>query len=249
MADDIIPMPVHEGPYRTPRSIIDAVSDIQQYTVMESDGVSDIPEGFLTIRRYLAYVNIGFIYGLGDNLLVWIISPFLYGVLFNYISIFGHDIPTLFDKAFTFILSKYITFGLLFLMIYLLLRAKGNLSRGCTSALSSGYALALVIRAIVFLFIYRYLYSVWPDVCAYVYNLGEGLKNFGLPFPFIQSVSSYITYMATRMADTQDILLLTSNYETFFSLAMLAALGGAYIGIRLIGGRLSANPYFKRFDS
>jgi len=244
MTESVIPIPMQEGPYRMPKSIVDAVSDIQQYAVMESEGVSDIPESFLTLRRYLAYVNIGFIYGLGDNILVWIISPFLYGVLFNLIPIFGHSDLTLFDKIFAFILSKYITIGLLSLMIFLLYRAKGTLSRGCTSALVSGYAAALLSRTFVFLFAYRYLYVVWPDICHWIYNLGTGLERFS---SHLHSLSLRITYIATKLADIRHILLITSTYETLFSCIMLLVLAAMYAVIRVVLGRRSSNPYYGRF--
>ena len=126
MSDDVVTIPTQEGPYRIPKSIIDAVSDIQQYAVMESEGISDIPEGYLTLRRSMAYVSIGFSYGLGDNVLLWVISPFVYAVIFNLFPIFGHKHLTLIDKVFAFILSKYITIGLLSLMIFCCLRPKGH---------------------------------------------------------------------------------------------------------------------------
>ena len=247
MADDIMPMPMEGGSsFRMPKSIIDAVSDIQQYAVMESEGISDIPESFFTIRRRLAYMNLGFIYGLGDNLLVWIISPFLYGVLFNYISIFGHDSLTLFDKIFVLILSKYITMGLLSLMVFLLFKGKGTLSRGCTSAIISGYAAALLTRMAVFLFAYRSLYIAWPNICRWLYNFGAGFDPFGSYFHFLHPLSSYITCTAAKFLNMRHILLITSNYETVFSCVMLIVLAVMYMATTIIWKR-STNPYYGRF--
>jgi len=242
MSDDVVTIPSAEGPYRVPKSIVDAISDIQQYTVMESEGITDIPEGYLTLRRTLAYVNIGFKYGLGDNVLVWVLSPFLYGVLFNKFSIFGHTTLSLFDKVYTFILSKYITIGLLTLMIYILFKAKGNISKGCSFSLVSGYSLALLIRTIVFLFVYRFAYANWPKICKAIYNTGDSIVKF-LPGP-----GNYLMILAYKMTDLRDILLITSNYETVFSFIMLIIISLLLAFMKFFNKR-SSNPYFGRFGT
>ena len=241
MSDDVITIPMEETSYRIPKSIVDAISDIQQYTVMESEGISDIPEGYFTLRRSLAYVNIGFKYGLGDNFIVWFISPFLYGVLFNMFPIFGRKDLTLFDKIFAFTLSKYITVGLLTLMIYLLFKAKGTLSKGCSSSLISGYSIALLLRMVVFLFAYRYLYSVWPVICQSIYNFGFKISRY-LPV-----VAEKIQLVSIKMTTVREILLITSTYETIFSLAMLLFIGCIWLSLKFVR-RKSLNPYYGRFD-
>jgi len=238
--EDVIPMPMQEGSYRIPRSIIDAVSDIQQYTVMESEGISDIPESFLTLRRYLAYTNIGFVYGFGDNIIVWLVSPFLYGVLFNMIPIFGRTHLGIFDKVFAFILGKYITVGLLALMIMLLSKAKGTLSRGCANAIVVGYLAALMIRACVFLFVYRYLYQVWPSICSGIYMLGDKISRF------LPNLADHVQSAAMWLLSVRSILLTTSNYETLFSLFMVLTLV-VIVAVKRVSEKGINNPYYGRF--
>lgn len=62
-------------------NIIDAISQIQQFAVIEQDG-TEIPEDFLTVRGRLNFFNIGFghgfIEGLMFALLMAVIMPFLY---------------------------------------------------------------------------------------------------------------------------------------------------------------------------
>ena len=45
-------VPVSSSPHASPRNMIDAISEIQQYHIIERTG-QDIPSDFLTMRTYL----------------------------------------------------------------------------------------------------------------------------------------------------------------------------------------------------
>jgi len=256
MAEDVIPVNAQDGPYRIPKSLIDAISDIQQYSVMESKGASDIPSDYFTLRRKLAYMNIGFIYGLGDNVLLWLVSPFLYAVLYNYLPLFGRTHPTFFDKLFTFVLSKYITVSLLSLMIYLLSRVKGTLTKGCITSLVGGYSFALFIRAFVFLFFYRWLYAIWPSMCNGIANfavkiagLADGAQRFFRNHPptWMYSLAEKLELVADKLLELRPVVLATSNYETLFSLLTIVVLLITWYWFMVLKTRKVKNPYYGRF--
>ena len=256
MPEDVITMPAQEGPYRIPTSLIDAISDIQQYAdTIEAGGRTQIPEGFLTLKRRLAYLNIGFIYGLGDNVVLWVISPFAYAVLFGLLPLFGRYHLTLFDKAFAFILSKYVTVGLLSLMIYLLTRIKGPLTKGCVSSLVSGYGVALFIRAVVFLLVYRWLYGIWPLVCGKIASGGDHLLDWagrlerwqGTPLPsLLEHTGNRLLAFAEWLGTLRPVILVTSNYETLFAVLMIVILLGTWFYFAWRAKSVT-NPYYERF--
>jgi len=244
MSEDVVTVPAEgegQGIYRVPKSLIEAISDIQDYAVMESEGATDIPANFLTLRRTLGYTSLGFLYGLGDNAIVWIISPMLYAILFSSFPIFGHRLPGLFDKIFAFILAKYTTIGLLSFMAFAATKAKGTISKGCAFSLVAGYGASLVIRAIVFLFLYRWLYTVWPHVCRGVYLLSLHLKNS-------PGLSLHLYRASVFLSQKRWLLLTTSNYETIFSLLELGLLVFVWLYFTKIKTRRVQNPFYGRFS-
>ena len=257
MTEDVVLMHKQEGPYRIPPSLIDAISDIQQYAdTIESKGQTQIPEGFLTLKRRLAYLNIGFVYGLGDSIILWVISPFMYAVLFDLLPLFGRYDLSLFDKAFALILSKYVTIGLLSSMIYLLTRIRGALTRGCVSSLVGGYAVAIFVRAIVFLLVYRWLYEFWPSITGKVNEIGNRLlatadslatKWSQTPLPgILEGLGNRLVSLSDWLQGVRPIILTTSNYETVFAVVMILILLVTW-GVFSLRRKMVNNPYYEKF--
>lgn len=257
MPEDVVLINKQGSSYPLPPSLIDAISDIQQYAdAIESKGQTQIPEGFLTLKRRLAYLNIGFVYGLGDSIILWVISPFMYAVLFDLLPIFGRYEPNLFDKAFALILSKYVTVGLLSTMIYLLTRIRGSLTRGCVSSLVGGYATALFVRAVVFLLVYRWLYKVWPSITEKLNEIGDQVLATAdslapewskTPLPgLLEGLGDGLISFADWLEKIRPIILTASNYETIFAVVIILILLVTWVVFGL-WRRAVNNPYYERF--
>ena len=244
MEEDIVVVPHETGPYREPHSLIDALSDIQQYIVMESNGQVNFPEHYLTPRRKLAYFQIGFTYGFGESLFHFLIAPLFYGVLFNYFTVFGKSSVSFIDKVYVFILTKYLSVALLTVFLILFAKAKGPLSGGCTNAMAAGYTASLVIRVLAALLGYRLIYSIWPEILQKVYNLAN--KFFSYDLSLLQFSGKILISIANFFAPLNKLFLISSNYETLFSGAMFLVLILTWVFFKLIQKK-QLNPYYQRF--
>jgi len=251
MPEDVVVVPENQGGggYKLPPSLIDAISDIQQYAVMESEGATDMPADYGTPRRLIAYFNIGFNYGIGDGLLLLIFAPFLYAVLMGILPIFGKNSLDLFDKIYVFLLSKYFSVGLFFLMIYVLTKAKGSVSRALAFSLVGGYSSACVLRVFVFAFLYRILYFKWNWVENFLYEKYQvfwqagGTDLLGRLYSFL----GFFFYKMFLLARTiKPVLITTSNYESIFHLVMLFAIGVMWFYFTQVRKAVK-NPFYGRF--
>ncbi len=253
---DVVPVPENQGGYRIPKSLLDAISDIQQYSVMESEGATDIPPGYATPKRKIAYFNIGFIYGVGDSILLFIMSPFLYASISGILPVFGKEVMSLFDKFYVFLLSKYLSIGLFFLMCYALSLAKGNVSRSLSYSLIAGYVSATILRVIVFLFGYRIFYFHIPEIQQWLYNMAYTFYMESQTSPmkgFLPKVWFWLGFVFERLIylleTIKPVVIKTSDYETVFGMLILILTGAIWFYFEKIRGTLMRNPFYGRFGN
>src|SRR3990170_4348392 len=93
-----------QPPPAKPKGLIDALSEIQQYYVVERQG-SLIPEDFFTYGGKLAFFEVGFKGAFLSGMLTAVLIPFGMGVFQRYIPVFGTYEPSFFDRLFAIILS------------------------------------------------------------------------------------------------------------------------------------------------
>ncbi len=146
-----------QAPPPKPKGLLDAISEIQQYYVVERSG-SAIPEDFFTISGRLAFFEVGFKGGFISGLVSALLSPFAIGVIERYIPIFGDTNPTLFDTIFAFFLSLSYTLG--YAMFYAGLGKYyiGTISKAAVKNLLSGLASGVVFKTVVAFVGFHYLY-------------------------------------------------------------------------------------------
>ncbi|HWP91825.1 MAG TPA: hypothetical protein VNN20_06475 [Thermodesulfobacteriota bacterium] len=132
-----------------PAGLIDAISEIQQYYIIEKTG-QDIPPEFLTIRGVLTFFTVGFKNGLVEGLLLGLFLPLAWGVWEGKIPVFGGIQHDLFTRLFVFILgfgisvSIMVLFGIILAKYYI-----GNLTRRAVDALVWGRAASLTFKGIL----------------------------------------------------------------------------------------------------
>ena len=96
-----------------PKGLLDAISEIQQYYVVERSG-STIPVDFFTLGGKLAFFEVGFKGGFLCGLISAFLTPIAIGVIEKYIPIFGSYDATLYDKFFAFLIAVSFTVGYAF---------------------------------------------------------------------------------------------------------------------------------------
>lgn len=101
--------------YERPKSVIEALSELQQYGALLGD--EEIPEDFWTLKQSIDFMTVGIKESLKAGLFSVLLMPFSLGVVRKMIPIFGEAEPSLFDKVFAMMLSMGYSLGYAFLVL------------------------------------------------------------------------------------------------------------------------------------
>ena len=153
-----------------PKGLISAISDIQQFYVIESQG-QDIPAEFLTLEGSLDFFRIGATSGFKEGLFLILLFP----VFSFYLLPFVFHAP---DMIMTLMLNSVPYLPVIIntiLCIYISRYYVGNLTRKAVNSLFVGRALMLIAKAIFIYIGYYILFKMsTPDrVWSVVKNLGN----------------------------------------------------------------------------
>lgn len=149
-------VPISSSPHTSPRSMIDAISEIQQYHIIERTG-QDIPSDFLTMRGTLTFFLVGFRSGFWEGAFLGLLLPLAWGVWEEVIPAFGGT-ADLFGKCLVFLFG----FGISLMMTVVLggILASyygGNLTRKAVNSLVWGRAVSLVAKGILIFLVFNLL--------------------------------------------------------------------------------------------
>ena len=159
------------SPVPKPAGLIDAISEIQQYYIIEKTG-QDIPPEFLTIRGVMTFFTVGFKNGFIEGIILGIFLPIAWGVWEDKIPVFGSTTHDLFTKLFIFMLSFGISLSLMLLFGIILARYYiGNLTRRAIDSLVWGRAISLTVKGLVIFAVYYVLVLFWTP--ENVWKVGE----------------------------------------------------------------------------
>jgi hypothetical protein len=159
------------SPVSKPAGLIDAISEIQQYYIIEKTG-QDIPPEFLTIRGVMTFFTVGFKNGFIEGIILGIFLPIAWGVWEDKIPVFGSLEHDLFTKLFIFMLSFGISLSLMLLFGIILSRYYiGNLTRRAIDSLVWGRAISLTVKGLAIFAVYYVLVLFWTP--ENVWKVGE----------------------------------------------------------------------------
>ena len=138
-----------------PRDLLSAISEIQQFYVIESKG-QNIPAEFLTLERTIDFFKIGIKSGFHEGLALVILFPvfhfYLFPFVFQKLDLFSHILfgcipylPLIINTLMCSYISRYYV---------------GNITRKGINALLSGRALSLLLKAFLVYVIYLILYRI-----------------------------------------------------------------------------------------
>ena len=152
-----------------PLNLISAISEIQQFYVIESKG-QDIPAEFLTLERTIDFFKIGLKSGFNEGLALVLLFPvfhlYLLPFVFLHLDWFSHllfsaipYLPLIINTLMCSYISRYYV---------------GNITRKAINALLSGRALSLLLKAFLVYVLYLILFRLsTPE------NLARLARHFG----------------------------------------------------------------------
>jgi hypothetical protein len=153
-------------------NIIDAISLIQQFAVMESSDY-EIPEDFLTLRGSLNFFNVGFgngfIEGLIFTILLALIMPIMHS---DYLTaILATKFPLAKSRLFLWMLNLSPLLIAVILCSYLSRYRIGKITKKAVDALLVGRMFSLLIKMVI-VFVLLILFYRYNEVLAYYSALG-----------------------------------------------------------------------------
>lgn len=148
------------NPRDKPKSLIEAISDIQMYAAMEREG-QPLPEEYLLLRERVGFAEVGLKGGLGSTLISGLMLPLSIAVIQHLFPIFGTFEPSWFDQTFALILG--VSFQLGYNMVTALNLAACYLGAWCRKAIWALYGGLLLGKGLVVFFLfwfYHWLYFI-----------------------------------------------------------------------------------------
>ncbi len=162
------------------KNIVDAISQIQQFAVMERSDY-EIPEDFLTLRGSLNFFSIGFgngfIEGMVFTLLLAIIMPLTHSEYL--MAMVSASFPLARSRVFLWILNLLPVIIAVVLCSYLSRYRIGKIARRAVDALLVGRMFSLIIKAII-IFVFLILLYNYNEVIAS--SLGNTLAKINYGF-------------------------------------------------------------------
>ncbi len=162
------------------KNIIDAISQIQQFAVMENSDY-EIPEDFLTIRGTLNFFNVGFgngfIEGMVFAVLLAVIMPVMHSdYLMELVAV---RFPLARSRSFLWFLNLLPIIIAVLLCSYLSRYRIGKITKRAIDSLLVGRMFSLIIKAIIIFVLMISLYHYNHEVA---YGLGMALARIDAEF-------------------------------------------------------------------
>jgi len=136
------------SPHASLRNIIDAISQIQHYHIMERTG-QDIPSDFLTMRGMLGFFLVGLRSGLWEGVFLGLFLPLAWGVWEEVIPVFGGT-ADFFGKSLVFLFGLGISLLMTAILGGILARYYGGaLTKKAVNWLVWGRTISLVAKGVL----------------------------------------------------------------------------------------------------
>ncbi|MFH7321465.1 hypothetical protein ACHHRT_12765 [Desulfurivibrio sp. D14AmB] len=152
-----------------PQNLLDAISDIQQFYVIESKG-QDIPGEFLTIGRTVDFFKIGAKSGFAEGLILILLMPFFA----FYLNPFVLKAPDLFTRSLFSTLPYIMVIVNTLLCSYIGRYYIGKITRKAINSLLTGRTMSLLLKAFLIYVFYLLLHRVSTP-----HRVWAAAKHFG----------------------------------------------------------------------
>ena len=152
-----------------PKSLLEAISDIEKLSAVERTGM-EIPPHFLLLNEKVGLFDVGLKGGWADTLVSAVYIPLSVGVMDRVIPIFGSSDPSLGDQLFALLIGLSYTLGYNILMAFNLGACYfGKVCRNAIWQLYGGFVSGSMIKMFAIFFIFHLVYwRVTPEVISHV---------------------------------------------------------------------------------
>lgn len=185
------------GSYSKPKSIVDAVSEIQQYHVFEKQQESDIDSNFFTLRQVFDFFSIGFKSGFIESLLFVLLLPFFQTIYPSFKYYFLNEPFTDIEKYILLTIS-YAVVVLVTIWLTLLYRLyDGAITKKAIFSLLSGRSFAFLVKAVLVYFLFNYLYmmAIYDKEATYLFiDYIKFIFDWTLPTDYTYSTTDLYIY-------------------------------------------------------
>ncbi|BCO09317.1 hypothetical protein GF1_16930 [Desulfolithobacter dissulfuricans] len=187
-----------QGHIERPKNLLNAISDIQQFYVIEKEG-QDIPCEFLTIERTLDFFKIGIKSGFHEGLALALLMPFISFYMLPFIL----KEPDTFTKILFGSLPYMVLVVNTLLCSYVSRYYVGNITRKSINSLFGGRIMSLITKAFLIYVFYLVLYRistperVW-ELSQYI-SKNLGLNPKSLYYGYLK-IKPYLVPVATESA-------------------------------------------------
>jgi len=205
---------VFGGQYERPKSIIDAISELEQYSAVL--GTEEVPESFFTFKQKWEFFEVGFRDAFVSGLISALFTPIAMGVIHKLIPIFGEYPPSLFDRIFAFALALGFPIGYALLIASLGRYYHSNKITKVAintflTGLFTGTAFKAVIAFLGFHFIYFFVFTP-QNLARCLYALSGRTK---LTADLYQQIYSWLL-------EFREVFIPSAYFVVFVSLLFIA---------------------------
>jgi hypothetical protein len=151
-------------PRPKPKSLLEAISDIEKLSAVERTGMP-IPPHFLLLVEKIGYFDVGLKGAWADTLVNVIFTPLSVGVFDRVIPIFGSHDPTAMDQMFSLLIGLSYTLGINILLAFNLGACYfGKVCRNAIWQLYGGFVTGSILKMLLIFVVFHFIYwRVTPE--------------------------------------------------------------------------------------
>lgn len=169
---------ISNAPAVRPKSLLEALAEIEQYSVAEQEG-SEIPKEYFTIQNKIEFWEVGFKGAFVSGLVSAMLMPFAISVVEKTIPVFGDEVLTVFDQVWVFVLALSFSLGYAVLIAQAGKYYKGTITKQMVHNLYHGMVIGGALKALIAFILFHTFYFavVTPKNVAWLLLLGKGMLS------------------------------------------------------------------------
>ena len=203
---------VNQAYMERPKSLLDAVKEIQNMAAMEMGAAEGINPMFFSLKDRWDMMVVGIKSSFLSGLIVAFLTPFAIGVVERIIPIFGDTNPTIFDQVYALVLALGFTLGYGFFLANLRSCYVGNISKAMIRNLLGGAALGAGAKAIIAVIVFNFLY---------LYFTAHRIGSMVLPLGKLLT-EAQLEYLYIKLLEFRPVLLISSWFIVLATLLFIA---------------------------
>jgi hypothetical protein len=207
------PVLVNQTYLDKPRSLLDAVKEIQNMAAMELETIEGINPMFFSLKDRLDMMIVGLKSSFLSGLIVALLTPLAIGVVERIIPIFGDSAPTLFDQIYALVLALGFTLGYGFFLATLKSCYIGNISKSMIRNLLGGVVIGAVAKALIAVIIFHFLY---------LYFTAARVASLVILFKRAMMTDGQLQSLYLRIIEFRPVLLMSSWFTVLSTLLFIS---------------------------